>query len=345
VVVVEDPARVVEIEVVLGHPAPGQREDPVEVGADDAVLGRGRRQLLQAPQLASGRAVDLLGQLELVEPGAQLVDLRLLLVGLAELLLNRLQLLTQEVLALALLHLGLDLRLDLRAELEHLQLAVEDARDPAQALLHVGQLEQLLLLLRLDAHRRGHQVAERARVVDVRGRQLQLLREVRDQRDDAREEALDVPRQRLDLGCARIDVGHVLEFADQVGLARPPLGDPDPAQALNEHAQGPVRNADQLVHRGGGPDLVEVVPARLLDLRAAHGHERELAVGRHDLVDQLDRALLADRERSQRVGEDDRLLQRQDRELRHGFRTWITTLPERARGFVSGKTTFSRPRS
>ena len=50
-------------------------------------------------------------------------------VALAELLLDRLQLLAQEVLALALLHLRLDLRLDLRAELEHLELAAEDRGD------------------------------------------------------------------------------------------------------------------------------------------------------------------------------------------------------------------------
>ena len=44
------------------------------------------------------------------------------------------------------------------------------------------------------------------------------------------------------------------------------------------------------------------------------GDEREHPVAGDDVVDQLDRALLADRERRHRLREDDRLLQRQDRQ-------------------------------
>ena len=111
-------------------------------------------------------------------------------VALAELLLDRLHLLAQEELALALLHLRLHLRLDLRAELEHLELAVEDRRHLAQALLDVDELEQLLLLLGLQAQRRRDERRERARVVDVRGRELQLLGQIRDERDDPPEQTL-----------------------------------------------------------------------------------------------------------------------------------------------------------
>ena len=142
-------------------------------------------------------------------------------VALAELLLDRLQLLAEEVLALALLQLGLHLRLDLRAELEHLQLAVQDQRDLAQPLLDVGQLEQLLLLLGLQPQRRGDEVAERARVVDVRGGELELLGQVRDEPDDAREErpgrCASAPRPRA---TPTTHVRDVLELADEVRARR-----------------------------------------------------------------------------------------------------------------------------
>ena len=46
------------------------------------------------------------------------------------------------------------------------------------------------------------------------------------------------------------------------------------------------------------------------------GDEREQPVARDDVVDQLHRALLADRERRHRLREDDRLLQRQHRQRR-----------------------------
>jgi hypothetical protein len=52
---------------------------------------------------------------------AQLAALALLVVALAQLLLDRLHLLAQVVLALVLLQLGLDLALDLVADLEHFE--------------------------------------------------------------------------------------------------------------------------------------------------------------------------------------------------------------------------------
>ena len=188
VVLVEHAAGVLEVEVVLRRLLPGQAEDPFQIAADDAVLGGRCRQTLEPSQLPLGRFPDVLGELRLVEALAQLVQLRLLGVALAQLGLDRLQLLTQEVLALALLHLGLDLRLDLRAELEHLGLAREDRRDVTQPPLDVRLFEQLLALLGRDRAQRGRdQVGERARVIDVRHRELQLRRQVGREADDPRE--------------------------------------------------------------------------------------------------------------------------------------------------------------
>ena len=180
VVVVEHLARVLEVEVVLGRRVPRQRGDPLEVRADDAVLGGLRRQRLEALELAVDLLADLLGQLDRGELLAQLVGLGGRLVELAELLLDRLELLAQHVLALALVELGLDLVLDLRADRDDLELAREDLDEPAQALGDVDLLQQRLLLLGLQAQRAGDEVAERARVVDVRDRELQLLGQVRD---------------------------------------------------------------------------------------------------------------------------------------------------------------------
>ncbi len=51
--------------------------------------------------------------------------------------------------------------------------------------LDVDELEQLLLLVRLQAEGRRDEMTERARVVDVRRRDLQLFRQIRDEADDA----------------------------------------------------------------------------------------------------------------------------------------------------------------
>ena len=116
---------------------------------------------------------------------------------------------------------GLDLGLDLGAELDHLELAGEDLREAAQARGDVDLLEQLLLLLGGDPQRAGDQVAERRGVVDVGDRQLQLLRQVGDLLDDLREGALDVAGQRLELGALLDLVGQLGDPRHQVGL----LGD------------------------------------------------------------------------------------------------------------------------
>jgi hypothetical protein len=70
------------------------------------------------------------------------------------------------------------------------------------------------------------------------------------------------------------------------------------------------------VHDRRGADLVEVAPAWLLDLRVLGGDERQHALAGDDVVHELDRALLADRERRDRLREDDRVLEREHRQRR-----------------------------
>ena len=90
----------------------------------------------------------------------------------------------------------MDLRLDLGADRDDVELAREDLRQPPQPLGDVDLLQQRLLLLDLDPQRAGDQVRERGRVVEVGDRHLQLLGEVRDLLDDVREGLLDVAHQR-----------------------------------------------------------------------------------------------------------------------------------------------------
>ena len=90
------------------------------------------------------------GRLALSMLLAQLVDLGLGLVGLAQLVLDGLELLAQDVLALGLVHLRLDLVLDLGAQLQHFQLPVHEGGQTAQPLGEVDLLEQLLLVLGLE---------------------------------------------------------------------------------------------------------------------------------------------------------------------------------------------------
>jgi len=106
------------------------------------VLGRRGRQFRQPSQLSVGRFARFLGQVGRLDFLLEFLDFGGLLVFFAELVLNRFQLLAEEELALAFVDFRLDLGLDLGAELDDLELAGEDLRQPAQALGDVELLEQ-----------------------------------------------------------------------------------------------------------------------------------------------------------------------------------------------------------
>jgi hypothetical protein len=323
VIGVQDLARMGDVQVVLGALRPRQVDEPLEVGADHAVLGRCLRQPLEAPQLALGGLLRLLGQLGGLQALAQLGDLGLLLVALAQFLLDRLQLLAQEVLTLALVELRLDLRLDLRPELDHLEFAGEDLRQAPQALGHVDLLQELLLLLGRDAQGAGDQVRECRGVLDVGDRELQLLGQVGDLLDDLRERVLDVAGKRLQLGGFLDHVGQRLDPGDEVRILGHEVAEPDPVRCLDEDPHGPVGHLEHPRDVAGDSHAMKVVGAGLLELGVARCHQDELALAGEDVVDQAHGALLADREGRQRVRVRDHVAQRQDRE-RAGQRLAVT---------------------
>ena len=113
------------------------------------------RHLRQAIELAQRFLLDGLGHAGGFDLLGELLDFLGLVVAFAELLLDRLHLLAQEVLALVLADLGLHLRLDLRAELEHLELLDQDAVQVVHARPDVERLEHLLLHGRADRRQRS----------------------------------------------------------------------------------------------------------------------------------------------------------------------------------------------
>jgi len=97
-----------DVEVVRRLLAPRQRDQPVEVRPRHRVLGRRRRHLAEPVQLPEGLLLGLLGHAGRLDLLPELVELLGAVVGRAELLLDRLELLPQIVFALALADLGLD---------------------------------------------------------------------------------------------------------------------------------------------------------------------------------------------------------------------------------------------
>ena len=320
------------------------------------MLGRRLRELLQPRELAVGLLAHVLGQPELGQLGAQVVHLGLERVLLAELLLDRLQLLAQHVVALRGLHLRHHLRLDLRADGDDVELARQHLREPPQPLADVDLLQQRLLLLDLDPQRAGDQVRERGRLLEVGDRHLQLLGEVRDLLDDVRERLLDVAHQRGQLGAFLDLVGQLGDAGAEVGLLADPLLDLHALAGLDEDPQAAVGHLEHARDDARDADGVQLVGAGRLEVRVLGAQHHEHPVAGQHVVDELDRAVLADRERRQRVGVGDGVAQRQHRQGvgqragqlavdgAHLSVPRIGTVRERA-GFESGSSTVRMPSS
>jgi hypothetical protein len=164
VILIENPPRLGDVDRIVTELRPRQIDQPVEVGAHHRVLGGGLGHALEALELLARLLLGLLGHSGLGDRLVQLLDLGGRALALAELLLDRPQLLAQDVLALAALDRVLGLLADVARDLEHLDPVAEQLDDPVEAALQVDGLEDLLLLLDLEVHEARDQVgADRGR--------------------------------------------------------------------------------------------------------------------------------------------------------------------------------------
>ena len=242
------------------------------------------------------------------------VVLALLVVALAQLLLDRLDLLAQVVLALALLQLVLHLVLDLAAHLEHLEVAQQGLVHLAKPLADVEHFEDFLLLHgveRLQAA--GDEVGEAARLLDVAAHVRQLLGERRRQRHHALEEALRVLRERAHFHflVGRNALDHRLDDRLDVGAVLRHARDAEAVDALHHQPQRAVGKLEQLVDVGECADAVQVgldgVVHGGVSLRD-HADDLAFLAG---LVHERDRTLARHRQRQHRVREQYGVAQRQ----------------------------------
>src|SRR6516164_6189149 len=159
---------------------PGQRGHPFKVGARNHVFGGGRGHLGQALEFAIALFLGFRGHAGFFDFLTQLFDFRLGVIDFAQLFLNRLHLLAQQVFALVLAHLLLNLLVDFAAQFEHFEFFRKLADQNLEALAHVGGFDQLLAQKSREARQSsGDEVRKAGRVVDVHCDVLQIVRELR----------------------------------------------------------------------------------------------------------------------------------------------------------------------
>ena len=161
-VLVQDPARLDDVEGVVRGAVPGHLDHPVEVGADPAVLRVLRAHPLQAVDLALRLLADGLGHAGGGDLGAVLADDVVL--AFAQFLADGVHLHAQEVLALRLVEALGDVGADLVLERILGQGVTAPGDQLHEALLQVGGLQDLHLLLGAHDRRVADRVGDLPRV-------------------------------------------------------------------------------------------------------------------------------------------------------------------------------------
>ena len=259
VVLVEDATRLGEIDLRFARELPGQLDQPVEVAARHRVLGGRLGHALQALQFLARMLLHFLRHAGL---GDGLLELALrvaALLALAQLLLDGLELLAQDELALALVHRLLGALVDLARELEHLDPMGQQLQHLVEPRLHVERLQQRLLLGGLDVHEAGDHVGQRARRGEVLHRRHQLLRRLRQQLEHLGRPLLELQEARLDILAGRGAVGETLHARDQERIARQKLLHAEALLPLRDQVMATVLRRDVAQHLRHRTDLVEIV--------------------------------------------------------------------------------------
>jgi hypothetical protein len=313
VILVQHVRRVAEVVLDLGLLGPRQADQRVEVVAHHRRLGRHRRHQLELLQLVVGLLARFLGHARGLDLLFQFLEVGTFF-AVAEFLLDRLDLLVEVVLALALLHLALDAATDALFHLQDVDFVLEQLQQLFQALGDVEQVEDGLLGFELERQVRRDRVGQATRIVDARDGRQDLGRDLLVQLDVLVELLRDGAAQRLDFrrrfGLRRDGHGLGDEVLSVVAdfLGRRAL------DAFDQHLHGAVGQLQHLQDARDTTDLEHVVCTGLVLAGGLLGHEHDLATGFHRRFQCLDGLGAADEQRDHHMREHDDVAQREQRE-------------------------------
>src|SRR5439155_3926710 len=234
----------------------------------------------------------------------------------AELLLDRLHLLAEDVLALRLVEGLLDLALDLRLELEDLVLLGEEDRDELEPLDHRGHFEELLTLLEREVRARRDEVREMRGILGVLRGHRELGKDRAAVVDVLLEQAAHAAKKRLPLDGVPDLVGNDFEVHAEEALLRQVVGYADTVDALHDDLRASVRDSEEANDLGDGAHRVDLLGQNVIDLRVLLGGKDDVVLFLvHRRVDRGDALLATHSKRDHKLREDDRLPEWYERQI------------------------------
>ena len=314
-VFVQDHLRARQVEVRRHLLGPRQIGHPVQVRADQRGLGGLGVHLLEPRDLPQGLTRGLLGHPRGVQAPAELVDVALPVLELAQLLADLLELLAQEVLALRARHLLLGLGLDAVLEGDDLDLLVQGPRDLREPRADLGGLQDELRIRHLQAQVRRHEIGQRPRLVqleqhreDVGGQRAPRLGQAPEPVAQRADPALD---QRIAWRHRRVLERH--QARPDQGVVEGQLLGARAAQPLHEHLPLAVRHLASAQHLAHAAHAVQVIGPRYVRAgRRLRAQEHQL-LGAHGGLDGLQGDGARHEQRHHHVREHDEVAHRHQR--------------------------------
>ena len=232
-------------------------------------------------------------------------DLGVLAFALAQLVLDRLQLLPEEMVPLGLGQLAADLLLNLRRKLQDRELPRQVLPEPLQPGSHVDLAQQALLLLDRERQTRGQQVRQPARLAGVDRRDLKLLGDLLALVDHSLEKSVHMMNQGVELDTPLDDLLARFDAADHVGLGLHHLDQPRTILPLADDPSRAVREFQHLEDQAHADDRVQVVDARHVGLGMELTDQTHHPLADHAIIDQPDPAGPVDYQRNHGLRKDD----------------------------------------
>ena len=303
-----------EILVNLRALPPRNLEQPVDVVTNDRRFRRHRRHELELVELRRRLLLPFLRHAGRFDAAFHVGELVRRVFHLAELFLNRLHLLIEVVLALALLHLLLDTAANTLLDAQHVDLGVDEPEHVLETRPRIDELENLLFLGELEHHVHRDGIGEPARGIDSGERCEDLGRNFLVELYVLLEPLDDRAREHFRL--ARVGRTALLE---RLGVGRKAISDLEvrelrTSRALDEHLDGAVGQLQELQDRRDRSDRIEILGRRLVDVGLRLSDEQDFLGRSHCPVESDDGFLAADEQGYDHVRIDDDVAQRQDRQ-------------------------------
>ena len=268
-ILVEDLGGGLDVEGVLGLLAPGQLHQPFEIGADRRRFRRVRVHLLKTLELFFGLLENLLGHLGVFDVLPELGHFLGPLVQFAQLLLDRLQLFAEEVLALGFVHLALGFGLDFLLHREDFDLRAQQFAGAAQPGDGIEDLQHILGGVHLEPQVRDGHVGKPAGILEVLDHDHHIRHQDLAEADEALELLLHGPHQGFPFeGLVRKHgLGDLRQADFKVGFGPDELLDAGLGQALHENLDPVVGQLEHAHHHAHRSDGVDVLRLGILDFQ------------------------------------------------------------------------------